>query len=228
MKSDKEELESIERFFSRLEEDKLLSVYLYGSSLEKLSENSDIDLFIILKNSTNPIENINSVIKTIKKMPTKRKIDWDIVFENELNLFYFKKNNIIQYYTVANQGSCVYGKDFLKDLKFDLAKYYECILGTTQRVRHELLNKKSVRFWARKLRRDVLYGILALNYLNGKKRISFKDLKMIEKTYPQLKGCQILLNKKQQLRTLWYYLESLRVILENKMVVDSGDKMCYL
>ena len=43
---DKEELESIERFFSRLEEDKLLSVYLYGSSLEKLSENSDIDLFI--------------------------------------------------------------------------------------------------------------------------------------------------------------------------------------
>ncbi|MEW6294961.1 MAG: nucleotidyltransferase domain-containing protein [Candidatus Diapherotrites archaeon] len=218
------ELKKVRLFFSQLKDNRILSVYVYGSILNKnFSKKSDLDLFIILKNSKKPIQTIKSIIKVIKNVKTKRKIYWDIVFEDESKMLYFKKSNIIQYYIIANEGLCIYGKDILKNVHFDLNRYYECVVWIAQKIRHEILNKKTVRFWALKLRRDVMYSILSLQYLEGKKRIMQKYSKKLEKKHPSLKGFQILLNKKQRLETLWYYIESLRVILEQKKGIKFVD-----
>lgn len=107
-------------------------------------------------------------------------------------------------------------------IDFEFDKYYESVVGVSQKIRHELLNKKSNGFWARKLRRDVAYGILGLLYLEGKTKVNFTNLSQIEKKYPSLVGCSSLINKKQKLSALWYYSENLRVILEQIRGVKYG------
>lgn len=200
------------------------SIYVYGSILQKsFSEKSDVDLFIILKKTVSPFETINKVIAKIKKIEISRIIDWDFVFEPEVKLCYFKRSAIGQYYQIAKHGICVYGKPILAKTKFSLKKFYEATVWVAQKARHEYLNNKDTKFWAKKLRRDVLYSILRLNFLSSPREPSYKDIPEIVSKYPHLAGCEKLINPQIDLKTIWIYSEKLRVTVESLQKLNEDD-----